>query len=90
MAKNKTKIVLRDLTLDLDGEDSTLTAAVVGVINDAGQVMYTLTVLADGSLQVKAGGLASRGGVVLESRLHITPASSDTIMLSRPLAVEPK
>jgi len=90
MANNKTKIVLRDLALDLDGEESTLTASVVGVMNENGQVMYTLMVLANGSLQIKAGGLASRGGIALESRLHIIPESSDRIVLSRPLAVEPK
>lgn len=89
MAKPKTQIVVQDLDLKLDGKEVKFSASTVGVVNDLGQVVFTLSVLPDGSLQVKAGGLASRDRIALDNRLHIIPETSDRVVLFRPLAVEP-
>lgn len=90
MAKDKTQITVVDLKQALNGAIEPVSAQIFGVMNEANQVMYTLRMRADGALEVNAGGLASKDGAALESKLQIIPESSGRVVLFRPLASDIK
>lgn len=86
MAKDKSTITLVDLKQALNGDIVPVSAQIFGVMNEVNQVIYTLRMREDGALEVNAGGLASKDGVALESKLHIIPETTGRVVLFRPMA----
>ena len=77
---------LQDLDARVDGKELFMETGKVGVLDASGRVLYVVKLLEDGSLRVECGDPVQVGGVWLDHRLCIAPASHDRVSISRPVS----